>query len=380
MTENAMNKVRVLIVDDSFFMRKALAKILTDAGVDVIDTAKDGREGYEKAIQLKPDLVTMDIEMPQMTGIESLKKIMDKSPMPVLMVSTLTSEGAEATMEALANGAVDFISKPKSFNNAEDIGTDLVQKVIEIGNNSDLKNMMIRKRLLNKMQNKASLENNFPAKPIFNINTERKHKIYNTIPKERPQSSEIQAVGIGISTGGPVALRQIIPQLPENYPVPIFITQHMPKHFTKTLAERLNKESNIKVVEAESGKVPEPGTVYIAPGGLQLLINSRGKIEISKLPEEAHYKPSVDVMMDSLVKKYGKGIVGVMMTGMGSDGLNAFIELSKQGGYIVSQDINSCVVAGMSRSVINAKIANEIKVLEDIPDTICSLVGVHAIK
>lgn len=364
-----MNKIRVLIVDDSIFMRQALTKILNSDEIEIIDTAKNGKEGVEKTLALAPDIVTMDIEMPVMNGIESLKEIMHKYPVPVLMVSNSTIDGAEATVDALNYGAIDFIAKPSSIKDTALIGGDLINKITSIGRNSELKNNLIRKRLLDKIQTgKNHVGKTFKSHDAAKRALSKSPKNY----KNRPAPNLIKAIGIGISTGGPKALKQVLPGIDEDFPVPIFISQHMPEHFTKSLAVRLDGISKINIVEAEDLSTPQPGTAYIAPGGKQMILK-RGKIRITDEPEDSHYKPSVNVMMHSLIAHYGKRIVGLMMTGMGNDGLEAFQLLYKRGGYIMTQDEQSCIVAGMPRAVMNANIVNEIHALDDIAGALCTL-------
>ncbi len=250
------NIIRVIVIDDSAFMRKSLTLMLeSDPEIKIIATARDGSEGIEKILKLKPDIVTLDIDMPGMDGLTALKIIMEQMPVPVLMVSSLTTEGAQATMQAFDLGAVDFISKDLSYvsTNIKNIKIELIEKVKQIVRSSLIHTRFRMRRLVQSAHHK-----NIPAKPG------RKKVSFEDI------MSDFHAVVIGISTGGPQALLKMIPRLPKNFPLGIAIVQHMPPQFTRTLAERLNTISNVVVKEAEKGEHVEPGKVLIAPGGKQM--------------------------------------------------------------------------------------------------------------
>ncbi len=334
-------KIRVLVVDDSAFMRNAIAKIITqDSDFQVIGTARDGVEAVDKVFSLKPDIVTLDIEMPRMNGLEALKVIMEKNPVPVLVVSALTTEGARETIEALELGAVDYIPK------------NLADLSINIFN--------IKDDLLKKLKIIARKKINF-RKPL---------------PDERPieikrktfeGKSKVAVVSIGASTGGPKVLQRIIPSLPEDIPVPVVVAQHMPKEFTRVFAQRLNQLSKTEVKEAEQGEVLVPGTVYIAPGGKHLLIKRERPLrvvaEIRENDVNMLYKPSVDLLFGSVAEVYGGATLGVVLTGMGNDGLEGARKIKEKGGYIIAQDEKTSIIYGMPAAVVNAGIAD--KVLPD---------------
>ncbi len=345
-------KIKVVIVDDSAFMRKSIAIMLeSDDVIEIVGTAKNGQEGYELIRKLRPDIVTLDIEMPVMDGLTALEKIMKTCPTSVLMVSSLTTEGADATMKALELGAVDFIPKELSYINVNiiKIKEELVKKVKEIV--SHRKSSERLKRLQKISGNKAGTKSSHYSNNIPDI--------------------DYRALAIGISTGGPLSLQKVIPQLSESINVPIFIVQHMPAKFTKSLADRLNNLSKLTVKEAEDGDEVRNGFVYIAPGGYHMTINSvSGKgytIHISSTPSNTLHKPSVDIMMHSVIEAYGRKTLGLIMTGMGKDGLEAMKSLKKLNGTCLAQDEASSVVFGMPKAVVDAGIADAVLSIDQIP-------------
>lgn len=365
-------KIKLLIVDDSIFMRQALSKIFSEPDIEIVGLARNGREAVQMASELSPDVITMDIEMPIMNGIEALKEIMRENPIPVLMVSTLTSEGAEATLEALSNGAVDFVTKKQAFTEMNSLKNELLQKVRNIAKNSDVKNRLIRKRFLKKAKEISRSKELTVNRSI--LETEKEE--FTVVHKILPRPEEIGIVGIGISTGGPAALQEVFSKLPSGLPFPILIVQHMPPLFTKSLANRLNGLSGVHIKEAEHMDLLAKGWAYIAPGGQHMTISKQGRIVISEEPRNTLFKPSADVMFKSIAEVFGSRSVGIIMTGMGNDGTEGLQLISERGGYIIAQSPDSCVVSGMPGSVINAKIANEIVSLKDLPDRICDLAGI----
>jgi two-component system chemotaxis response regulator CheB len=347
-------KTRVLIVDDSAFMRKSLSILLSsDPAMEIVGTARDGIEGVEQVKKLQPDVVTLDIEMPRMDGLSALKIIMKECPVPVIMVSSLTTEGAEATLKALELGAVDFIPKEMSFVsvNISKIKDDLIHKVKTIARHHALKNRLLR------FQTSGSFFETKRAQPTGQI------------PK-----FGCRAVAIGISTGGPLSLQKVIPVLSEKIKLPVFIVQHMPPKFTRSLAERLNGMSKLSVKEAEDNETVEGGVVYIAPGGFHMnAVNAglgRQKIVITPEPSTTLHRPSVDVMLKSINQTYGKNVLGVIMTGMGRDGTEGIKELKGLGGYSIAQDEDSCVVYGMPKSIVDSGLADMILPLDKIGEAI----------
>lgn len=352
-----MEKIRAVVIDDSAFMRKSLSLMLeSDSDIEVIAVGKDGLDGYNKVKEFRPDIVTLDVEMPVMDGLTCLKKIMTDCPTSVLMVSSITSEGAEATLKALEYGAVDFIPKELSFVsvNIINLKEDLIRKVKEIVKQKSLQSRLqrIRKITGGLTQNKQ---------PAAVISTPE-----NAIPK-----IGFRAVALGISTGGPLSLQQVMPKL-EKKLIPIFIVQHMPPKFTKSLADRLNSMCQYEVKEAEPDEVVRKGVIYIAPGGYHMTLkNDKIKdvvINISDTPSNTLHRPSVDVMMKSVIDIYGKYTLGIIMTGMGRDGSESVKKLKELGGYCIAQDEESCVVYGMPKAIVEAKMADAIVPLEKIPE------------
>jgi len=345
--------VKILVVDDSAFMRKAISLMLeSDPGIKVIGTAKDGEESIAKVIELKPDLVTMDIEMPRMDGLTALKRIMEVAPLPVLMVSSLTAEGAKATLDALELGAVDFIPKQLSYVPLDiaKIKDDLLKKIKAIAGAA------LPRRLGRGVAN---------SKPPL-------------MTSSRPElRRKAHIVAIGTSTGGPPTLQAIIPKLPEDFPVGVLIVQHMPPGFTKSLAERLNGLSRITVKEAEEGDEIARGLTLIAPGDKHLTVRREGtKIwaHLSDFPQGLSFKPSVDVMASSVADVYGAASLGVILTGMGSDGLEGLGKIKEKGGMVIAQDEETSIIYGMPKAVVEAGIADRVTPLGSIASQIVKMV------
>lgn len=367
-----MDKIRVLVVDDSVFMRQTLKKMLSvEPDIEVVDVARNGQDAIEKIKRLNPDLVTMDVEMPIMSGIDALRVIMKDNPLPVLMVSAVTSEGAQQTLDALALGAVDFITKRSAFGTGNSDSTgfqeELVGKIRNIGGNSLLRNRLRRRREINVR----------PTERIAPTQTSvSRTDSTRTSGRKRLPPSHFSVVVIGISTGGPSALQNVIPKLPANLPVPVLIVQHMPAHFTKSLAERLNSASPLTVVEATDGEAVVPGKVYIAPGGMQMLVTKNSSLKITNEDFKVLYRPCVDILLNSVIDVYGGNVLGVIMTGMGRDGSEGLKKIHAKGGYILAQDEATCVVYGMPKAVVEEGIANEILPLDAIATAITACLGV----
>ncbi len=346
---NINGEIKVLIVDDSAFMRKSIAMMLeSDPEIKVVATARDGFEAIEKIKMFKPDIVTLDVEMPRMDGLTALRLIMKECPVPVLMVSSLTTEGAVATLEALKLGAIDFIPKQLSYVSLDviKIKDELIQKVKSIVNSK-----YIRRKIY---QNEIG--------DVENVKFGRIEKNF-------------EVVAIGVSTGGPVALQEVLSKIPENFPVGIVIAQHMPPNFTKLLAERLNSISKIEVREAQTGDRIQPGLALIAQGGKNLIFKKilGGKIvEIVDKPNTL-YKPSIDIMMESASEVFGDKVLGVIMTGMGKDGVEGLKKVKERGGYVIAQNEETCVVYGMPKAVIDAGLSDIILPLEKIGEAISEI-------
>ena len=348
--------VSVIVVDDSAFMRKSLSMMLeSDPQIKVIATARDGREGVDKIRELRPDLVTMDIEMPVMDGLTALGIIMKEMPLPVLMVSSLTTDGAKATLDALALGAVDFIPKELSYVSLDiaKIKEELISKVRQIVASTSLSYRL--KRIRERTAHESA------AHPSPRIHATKK----GAVPRR-----DLRAAVIAVSTGGPLALMKLIPNLPANFPVGIAVVQHMPPKFTQSMAERLNAMSQLSVREAQEGDRLETGNILIAPGGHHLTFNVNGNgvtAHIGLNPSTTLYRPCADIMINSVVEAISGPILGVVMTGMGKDGLEGARAIKRMGGLVVAQDEESCIVYGMPKAVVDDGLADYVSSLEDLP-------------
>ena len=366
-----MNKIKVLIVDDSIFMRKALETLLSgEPDIEIVGMAKNGLEAIEMAEQFKPDIITMDIEMPTMDGITALERIMKSNPTPVIMVSSLTKEGADATLKALDLGAVDFMTKDSQSFGGTDIEKGLKDKIRKFAKNKSLVKLLT-----------PSSTSNFNSNQSFRIPGAHSHPASVSTPFAHSSNVDgskrvvinktgiKRVVALGTSTGGPQSLQKVIPLLPADLGVPVVVTQHMPPNFTQSLATRLNTLSKLEVVEAQGKEKLEPNVVYIAKGGYHLKFQKVGAsvyTELSTEPSNVFNIPGVDVMVDSIAEIYGKECLGVIMTGMGSDGCKGLKNLKNMGGTIIAQNEPSCIVYGMPRAVVDAGIADEIVPLEEI--------------
>jgi two-component system chemotaxis response regulator CheB len=349
--------VKVLIVDDSAFMRNALSNMLSsDPEIKIVGTARDGLEAIELVEKLRPDIVTMDVEMPRMDGITALKHIMEKNPVPIIMVSSLTVEGAKVTLDALDLGAVDFIPK-----NLSDLSINIVK---------------IREILIDKIKHIA--RKGIERRRIRPVTAPKAIEIPKCMPVRTTGERRINLVSIGTSTGGPKALQEIIPKLPKDFPTPIVIAQHMPPNFTGPFAERLNQLSQITVKEAEEGEPLKPGVALIAPGRGHMRVKRPRGIEtvvtISESKEEFIYRPSVDALMFSVAEFFPGRALGVILTGMGNDGLKGLTELKKTGGRIFAQNEETCVVYGMPKAVVDAGIADKVLPIEEMAGEIINAV------
>ena len=332
------DKIRVLIVDDSALMRKALKEIImTDSDLEVVGTARDGQDAIEKARDLKPDVVTMDINMPVMDGLTSMQHILSDNPqMPILMVSSLTEEGALTTFEALELGAFDYVAKPSGTvsSNIHIVGKEIIQKV-KLAYNS-----VNKKSIRDRIQRRNTI---IPTKKVEPVK-----KPHFTGSKELSK-----VVVIGISTGGPGTLMEVLPLLPADLNAAVIIIQRMPPSFTASFAKRLNNACCIPIKEADAGDVLQNGRGYLAPGGYQLVV--RGESGIIRIPStpKTIFMPCVNVTMDSVLDAFGgKNVIGVLMTGMGDDGADAMVRIRKAGGTTIAEDESTAVVFGMPREAI----------------------------
>ena len=359
--------VKVLVVDDSGFFRRRVSEILSsDPNIQVIGTATNGREAIDQALALKPDVITMDYEMPMMDGITAVRQIMQRCPTPVLMFSSLTHEGARVTLDALDAGAVDFL--PKNF---EDISR----------NPNKVKQLLCEKihtisRSNRRFSSTASSPATAPAAPAYGARptssapaatpATRSTAPAHSAPVPAPRRKSYKLVAIGTSTGGPVALQRVLTQLPGNFPAPIVLIQHMPAAFTKAFAERLDKLCKISVKEAEDGDLLRPGLALLAPGGKQMMVDGRGTVRILPGDERLNYRPCVDVTFGSAAKAFGDKVLAVVLTGMGADGREGARMLKQSGSQVWAQDEASCVIYGMPMAVVKANLSDAVYGLDDI--------------
>ncbi len=349
--ESMSRLTRVLVVDDSAFVRKVIAQMLGRSPfIEVVGTARDGGEALEMVERLSPDVVTLDLMMPHVDGIEFLRRQMATRPLPVVVCS-ITHESGASALEALELGAVEFVQKPTA------LATD---RIFEIAD-----------ELLGKVKAASSATHLQPARPV-ELPDE---------PASRPvalATHRADIVVIGISTGGPQALRYLVPRLPANFPAPIAIVLHMPVGYTSMYAARLDQISPLKVVEAQERDTIEAGRVYLAPAGRHLTFvrDDSGKTlaHLDLRPLDMQHRPSVDVLFQSAADVYGGRTLGVVMTGMGSDGLAGSAQIQARGGHIITEAESSCVVYGMPRAVVEAGISDRVATLGELASCISEMV------
>ncbi|OYQ04250.1 chemotaxis response regulator protein-glutamate methylesterase [Pseudomonas mandelii] len=368
--------VKVLVVDDSGFFRRRVSEILSaDPTIQVVGTATNGKEAIDQAIALKPDVITMDYEMPMMDGITAVRHIMQRCPTPVLMFSSLTHEGARVTLDALDAGAVDFL--PKNFEdisrNPEKVKQLLCEKILSISRSNRRASTysapapVAAPAPTPAPSSVSSYGSSTPSRPAPAPVPVRTHAPASSGPSSpAPKRKAYKLVAIGTSTGGPVALQRVLTQLPANFPAPIVLIQHMPAAFTKAFAERLDKLCRITVKEAEDGDILRPGLALLAPGGKQMMIDGRGAVKILPGDERLNYKPCVDITFGSAAKSYGDKVLAVVLTGMGADGREGARLLKQGGSAIWAQDEASCVIYGMPMAIVKADLADAIYGLDDI--------------
>ncbi len=352
-------KIRVLVVDDSALMRQFISDILkSDPRIEVAGTARDGRDALMQIRTLNPDVVTMDVEMPNMDGLKALEEIMKTKPLPVIMVSSLTQTGAETTLKALALGCVDFIGKPSGTIslNIRDVGQDLINKVIA-----------------------ASTAKLITRPGNFGVAAPKPSPFASDFRRMTPPANtgRRDIVAIASSTGGPMALSELMPKLPKNFPVPIVITQHMPKEFTPSFSKRLNDTSQIEVLEGFDGLTLKPGRAVVAPGGSHLIIKRRAGAAVCGLsdsPPVLSVKPAANIMFQSVAEQYGGNVLCVILTGMGRDGTDGAVALKKKGAYVIAESQKTCVVYGMPKAAVDAGVVDEVLPLNEIPDAMVRLV------
>lgn len=363
--------LKVLVVDDSSFFRRRVSDIINAAPrLEVIDVAVNGKEAVEKALALKPDVITMDIEMPVMDGISAVREIMSAQPTPILMFSSLTHEGAKATLDALEAGALDFL--PKKFEdiarNKDEAVTLLQQRVQQIASRRALMRRTAVRRPVTPTAARVSA-----TRATESASSVGRPAAAAPASRFRSSGKSYQLTAIGTSTGGPVALQKILTKLPANYPHPILLIQHMPATFTAAFSARLNSLCQITVKEAADGDLLQPGVAYLAPGGMQMMLEGRpgsAKIRILDGGERMNYKPCVDVTFGSAAKIYQDKVLSMVLTGMGADGREGARMLKSAGSTVWAQDEESCVVYGMPQAVAKAGISSEDLPLDRIAERI----------
>lgn len=368
--------VRVLVVDDSNFFQHRLKDIINEhPELKVIGIASNGREAVEKAAELKPDIITMDFEMPVMDGVTAIKHIMANRKVPILMFSSLTYEGAKITLDALAAGALDFI--PKDFaevsRSSEALKKKLHERLITLAGASarlaPVSPAPIADPKPSVATTTAPLRTSAPvAPPAATKTTVAADDNKSTATDNYRLKNKPKILVIGASTGGPVALAEVLIALPANFPLPIVLVQHMPENFTKAFAERLNKQCKIQVREAVDGDQLQPGLALLAPGGKQLMLDKRNGGSVRVLPDDDRvtYKPSLDITFGSAANTYADKVLGVVLTGMGSDGCKGAGLLKQCGSSLWSQDEASCVIYGMPMAVARAGFSDKVLSLKDI--------------
>jgi len=344
--------IRVLVVDDSAFVRQALTRMLAAApDLDVVGTAADGQEGVQKVLDLRPDVVTLDVKMPRLDGLEALRQIMARCPTPVLLLSSLTSEAGDVTLRGLELGAMDFIDKSSVQGNMNllNLADELVAKVRALAS-------VPRARLVQAP----------PPLPAA------------APPRARGRHVRAEVVVIGTSTGGPPALQQIIPRLPQQLAASILVVQHMPVGFTRSLAERLDQRSLLPVREAEDGEPLVAGLVLVAPAGRHMKLRRRAgqapRIWLDDEPKNALHRPSVDVLMASVAKACGAQALGIVLTGMGADGVEGLRAIRDAGGRTLAESEESCVIYGMPKAALEAGVAERAVHLARMADEIVAAV------
>lgn len=340
-----IRQIKVLVVDDSAFMRKVISDLLEeDPRIKVIDRARNGKEAVEKVVKLQPDVVTLDVEMPEMDGLAALKEIMRLKPTPVIMVSSITRKGAEITIKALTLGAVDFVTKPSGTISLDMqvVAQELREKIIAAASVA-----------VDKLAGIVSL-------PIAEV---RK------LPLVR--KGQVELVAIAASTGGPRAIQSILEKIETTSMVPIVIVQHMPKGFTKSFAERLNEVSKLDVVEGYDNLPLKPNLAVVAPGGSHLIVeyNKMGQLvcRLSDMPPLHSVKPAADLLFLSVADTVGGASLGVILTGMGRDGAEGAKAIRQKGGYVIAESSETCVIYGMPKAAVESGSVDEVLPLYEIP-------------
>lgn len=418
--------IKVLIVDDSLFIRRTLKMLLEkETDIEIVGMAADGVQALEMVQSFDPDLITMDVEMPRMDGLTALKRIMDEAPTPVIMISSLTTEGADVTFKALDIGALDYIAKPASGSlDIAALQQELASRVRALARRKALMRLIHRSKARHAQASASSIpasatnttgsssasfgstgfgtktgslgSNRLTTDTTPGLQTEKTTSPANSLRQEPGQASAARTpalatggteapvrfgrapfdvVCIGVSTGGPPAVQKVLSSLPENFPVPLLIAQHMPMSFTGPFAKRLDGQCAIQVEEIAETVRLKPGTAYVCRGGMHLRLEMRGGVlfgVVGEEPKSALYKPSANELMASAGNALGKRALCVILTGMGNDGLEGTKVLKAKGGHAIAQNEASCVVYGMPKAIVDAKLADEIVDIDHMGPTILS--------
>jgi len=394
--------IRVLVVDDSALMRQMISRFLSEAGMEVCATARDGVEGLAKALALRPDVITLDVQMPRMDGLTMLARLMEEAPTPVVMVSSVTQHQAPAAVEALMLGAVDVVAKPGGpiSVNLGEVREELVAKVraaarAQVGSRRargkpDGRMGTARRPIAGTSATHwpgaapeaaaARETRSAPRGASVALGARTEPQGARTLPLTPEPSQAARAavvpgpVVIGSSTGGPSALSMLLSGLPADFPRPVIIVQHMPEGFTASLARRLDSLSPLHVAEAEPGRVPRPGEAWVARGGLHLLFDEEGRMVLSSAPPHLGVRPAVDLTLESAVDVWGGQVVAVILTGMGMDGARGSRKLKRAGGRVLAQDEATSVVYGMPRAVKELDLVDEVHSLQDMASALVRVV------
>ena len=404
-----MRKTRVLVVDDSSFIRLAVSESLScDPDVEVVGTAANGRIALARILELKPDVVTLDVDMPEMDGLTTLRELRATHPhLPVIMCSSLTEKGAAATLDALALGATCYVTKPTKSSGMQEsllrLRNELLPKIKALGPHSiterrahaaeshqaaEMAHLSREATLAAQLESitighTTLLEEPVRITPKGRITAKLSGKATSKLSHKTPlphQHGRIDIVVIGVSTGGPSALANLLPSLPANFPIPIAIVQHMPALFTKLVAERLNTQSALRVYEAKDGDILLPGGIWLAPGDHHMTLERAAghcKVFLNQDPPEHFCRPSVDVLFRSAVKAFGSNVLAVVLTGMGNDGTSGCRDIREAGGQVIVQDAESSVVWGMPGSVAEQDLADAILPIGSMAREIMQRVSVH---
>jgi two-component system chemotaxis response regulator CheB len=355
-------KIRVLIVDDSAFMRKVLHSILlAEPGFEVAGEARDGREAVSQTEALKPDVITMDINMPHIDGLQATEQIMSTNPRPIVIVSSESREGAEITLKALELGAIDFVAKPSSGVDLDmsSVRDELVRK-LRVAAKVRVVRTAARTKLAQEIATSAPRTEPGvipgPKEPARNGGAPPAPRSHNKFP----------LIVIAASTGGPATLMKFVPSFPKDFPGAVIIVQHMPGSFTSQFSQQLSESCAIRVKEAEAGEIVAPGTVYICPGSHHLRVSPTGRMTLDDGPRILGYRPCADVTLESVAEFAGPMSVGVILTGMGNDGTRGAQAVKNAGGYVIAQDEATSVIFGMNAEAIRAGTVDQVLPIENV--------------